>query len=184
MNVPQIRDLILKIIGVYCLVVTFSLLQAVLFMVLEGLMSGSILLGLGMGIFHLGMLAVWIGLTWVFLRRTDAVRRRIWSEDGADSGPVTLPKMSMAFWVAVVGLSAFLQSVDNFGAIGWRGVADILSSEAPASFVDWAVLLVPVLLSAVCVLRAREIGAWISAPLEHGAATPTQDASTEPGEDA
>ncbi|NLV40343.1 MAG: hypothetical protein GXY15_03840 [Candidatus Hydrogenedentes bacterium] len=44
--------------------------------------------------------------------------------------------------------------------------------------------LVPVLLSAVCVLRAREIGAWISAPLERGAATPTQDAPTKPGEDA
>lgn len=184
MNVPQIRDLILKIVGVYCLVVTFSLLQAVLFMVLEGLMSGSILLGLGMGIFHLGMLAVWIGLTWVFLRRTDAVRRRIWSEDGADSGPVTVPKMTMAFWVAVVGLHAFLQSAGRLFSIGWEGIATIHSTERSFSLLDWIVFLVPVLLSAVCVLRAREIGAWISAPLEHGAATPTQDAPTEPGEDA
>lgn len=184
MNVPQIRDLILKIVGVYCLVVSFSLIQVVLFMLLKGLTSGGILMGMGMSILYLGMLAVWIGLAWVLLRRTNAVRRRIWPEDGADSGPVTPPKMTMAFWVAVVGLSAFLQSVDNFGAIGWRGLADILSSEAPASFVDWAVLLVPALLSAVCVLRAREIGAWISAPIERGAVTPTQDTPTEPGEDA
>lgn len=183
MNVHQIRDLILKIIGIYCLVVSFSLIQVVLFMVLEGLTSGGILMAMGMSAFYLGMLAAWIGLSWVLLRRTNAVRRRIWPEDGAASGPVTLPKMTMAFWVAVVGLYAFLQSVDNFGAIGWRGVADIFSSEAPASFVDWAVLLVPVLLSAVCVLRAREIGAWISAPLERGAAMPAQDAPTEPGED-
>ncbi|NLV40344.1 MAG: hypothetical protein GXY15_03845 [Candidatus Hydrogenedentes bacterium] len=115
MNVPQIRDLILKIVGVYCLVVTFSLVQVVLFTVIGSVGGGSILLGLGMGIFHLGMLAVWIGLTWVFLRRTDAVRRRIWPEDGAENGPVTLPKMTMAFWVAVVGLSAFLQSAGRAG---------------------------------------------------------------------
>ena len=182
MNVPQIRDLILKIVGVYCLVVTFSLIQAVLFTVIGSLWSSGILVGMGMGVYCLGMLAVWIGVTWVFLCRTDVVRRRIWPEDGENSGPVTPPKMTMAFWVAVVGLSAFLQSVDNFGAIGWRGVTYILSSEAPASFVDFALLLVPVFLSAVCVLRAREIGAWISAPIERGAAT--QDAPTEPGEDA
>ena len=179
MNVPQVRDLILKIVGVYCLVVTFSLLQAVLFTVLGGLRTGG-MFGM-MEILYAGIFIVWVGLAWVLLRRTDAVRRRIWPEDGADGGPVTLPKMTMAFWVAVVGLSAFLQSVDNFGAIGWRGVAYILSSEAPASFVDFALLLVPVLLCAVCVLRAREIGAWISAPIERGAAT--QDAPTEPGED-
>ena len=181
MNVHQIRDLILKIVGVYCLVVSFSLVQVVLFAVIGSLGAGGMLVAMGMSIFYLGMLAAWIGLAWVLLRRTNAVRRRIWPEDGADGGPVTLPKMTMAFWVAVVGLSAFLQSVDNFGAIGWRGVAYILSSEAPASFVDFALLLVPVLLCAVCVLRAREIGAWISAPIERGAAT--QDAPTEPGED-
>lgn len=184
MNVPQIRDLILKIVGVYCLVVTFSLLQAVLFMLLDGLTSGSLLMGMGMSVLYLGMLAAWIGLAWVLLRRTNAVRRRIWPEDGADNDPVPLPKMTMAFWVAVVGLSAFLQSVDNFGLIGWRNIVTIHSTESPASFVDWAVLLVPVFLSAVCVLRAREIGAWISAPLERGEAAPTQDAPTEPGEDA
>ena len=184
MNVSQIRDLILKILGVYCLVVTFSLAQVVLFTVIGSLRGGGMLLGMGMGVFSLGMLALWIGLTWVLLRRTDAVRRRIWPEDFADSGPVTLPKMTMAFWVAVVGLYAFLQSVDNFGLIGWRNILTIHSTESPASFVDWAVLLVPVFLSAVCVLRAREIGAWISAPLERGAAIPTQDAPTEPGEGA
>ena len=184
MNVPQIRDLILKIVGVYCLVVSFSLVPAVLFAVIGSLGAGGMLAGMGTGVLSLGMLSVWIGLTWVLLRRTDAVRRRIWPEDGAENGPVTLPKMTMAFWVAVVGLYAFLQSVDNFGLIGWRNIVTIRSTESPASFVDWAVLLVPVLLSAVCVLRAREIGAWISAPIERGAVTPTQDTPTEPGEDA
>lgn len=184
MNVHQIRDLILKIVGVYCLVVSFSLVQVVLFAVIGSLGAGGMLVAMGMSIFYLGMLAAWIGLSWVLLRRTDAVRRRIWPEDGADNDPVPLPKMTMAFWVAVVGLYAFLQSVDNFGLIGWRNIVTIHSTESPASFVDWAVLLVPVFLSAVCVLRAREIGAWISAPLERGEAAPTQDAPTEPGEDA
>ena len=181
MNVPQIRDLILKLFGVYCLIVSFSLIQVALYSMVRFLgTNGAFVV---VGVLTLPMIFLWIGLTWVLLRRTNAVRRRIWPEDGADNDPVPLPKMTMAFWVAVVGLSAFLQSVDNFGAIGWRGLADILSSEAPASFVDWAVLLVPALLSAVCVLRAREIGAWISAPLERGEAVPTQDAPTEPGED-
>ena len=182
MNVHQIRDLILKIIGVYCLIVSFSLIQVALYSMVRFLgTNGAFVV---VGVLTLPMIFLWIGLTWVLLRRTNAVRRRIWPEHGADNDPVPPPKMTMAFWVAVVGLSAFLQSVDNFGAIGWRGLADILSSEAPASFVDWAVLLVPVFLSAVCVLRAREIGAWVSTPLERGAAMPTQDAPTEPGEDA
>ncbi len=182
MNVHQIRDLILKIIGVYCLIVSFSLIQVALYSMVRFLgTNGAFVV---VGVLTLPMIFLWIGLTWVLLRRTNAVRRRIWPEHGADNDPVPPPKMTMAFWVAVVGLYAFLQSVDNFAEIGWRNIVAIRSTESPSSLLGWAILLMPPVLSAVCVLRAREIGAWISTPLERGAAMPTQDAPTEPGEDA
>ena len=181
MNVPQIRDLILKLFGVYCLIVSFSLIQVALYSMVRFLgTNGAFVV---VGVLTLPMIFLWIGLTWVLLRRTNAVRRRIWPEDGADNDPVPLPKMTMAFWVAVVGLSAFLQSAGRLFSIGWEGIATIHSTERSFSLLDWIVFLVPVLLSAVCVLLAREIGAWISAPIERGAAAPP-DAPTEPGEDA
>lgn len=177
MNVHQIRNLILKLFGVYGLFISFSWIQLVLGMLSEhwGARGGPGFLA--DNFFFLAVLVVWIVLAWTFLRRTDAIRRRIWPEDAGDATPVTLPKTTMAFWVAVVGLYEFLQSVDTLPVIGWRAVMQICPSELPSTLADWVVQLAPCVLSAVCVLRARDIGAWIAAPIGHGAAA-------EPGENA
>ena len=177
MNVHQVRDLILKIVGVYCLFISFSLIQLVLSMLSEHWDARGGPGFLGDNLFYLALLAVWIVLAWVFLRRTDAIRRRIWPEDAGDATPVTLPRTTMAFWVAVVGLYEFLQSVDVLPLIGWRAVMQISPSELPSTLSGWVVQLAPCVLSAVCVLGARDIGAWIAAPIGHGTAA-------EPGEDA
>lgn len=181
MNVHQVRDLILKTVGVNCLFVSFSLIQMVLYTVIGSLGAGGMRAGMGTGVLSLGMLSVWIGLTWVLLRRTDAVRRRIWPEDGADCGPVTLPKMTMAFWVVVIAFYAFLRYADNFTTIGLRSIEAGRAGQPPISFLGFAGMMAPPALAAACVFRAREIGAWIGAPVARCAAG---DTPPEPGEDA
>ncbi len=172
MNVPQIRDLILKTVGVYCLLISFSYVQ----MFLQALISPA-----GIGVRELSsfdyfifvLSVVWAALSWVFLRRTDTVRRRIWPEDMESTAPVVLPRATVAFWVVVIAFYAFLRYADNFTTIGLRSIEAGRAGQPPFSFLGFAGMMVPPALAAACVFRAGEIGAWIGAPVARCAAEDT-----------
>lgn len=169
MNVSQIRDLILKTVGVYCVFISFSYVQ----MFLQTLLVFMDAHGQGLPPYEyltFVFSVVWAVLAWVFLRRTDAVHRRVWPEDTETTAPVVLPKATVAFWVVVIAFYAFLRYADNFTTIGLRSIEAGRAGQPPFSFLGFAGMMVPPALAAVCVFRAREIGAWIGTPVARCAA--------------
>ncbi|MDD4736333.1 MAG: hypothetical protein PHP44_09525 [Kiritimatiellae bacterium] len=161
MNIRQVRDLALKIFGIYYL--SNALVRAPQFASLffswnrNPEMAGH---GFAIALSVLSPIAFWLIIGLLLTFRTPRVAGILWkSQEEPASSPTARP--SLSFWIVLVGFFFFVSAAGGAVAEAWILA---FNRQMRGSFVYYKFFpeVVTLVLSIVCILKAQAIEAWLS----------------------
>lgn len=164
MNIHQIRDLALKILGIYYLsrALVYAPQLASLFFSWDKRpeMDGH---GVSIALSVLVPLAFWLIIGLLLTFRTGVVTNLLWSSrDEPETS--TIAKPSMRFWIVLIGFFFLVSSTGGVVVQIWVIVdKNIQGAVMYFRFLPEVVTLV---LSVVCIIKARAIESWLKTKIE------------------
>jgi len=179
MNIKQIRDLALKIMGIYYL--SHALIYVAQF---AGVITSwgkvpevsgkefAVVLSL------LLPLLFWFGIGLLLTFRTALVAACLWSQASDEPQASVTARPSLRFWIVLIGFFYFLGALGGTVSQLWVFLA---GREMRGSFTYYRSLpqLITLALSIVCMMKAAAIEAFLMGKIENdGQQTPGSDSST------
>lgn len=158
MNIHQIRDLALKILGIYYL--SHALIYAPQICGIFASWPNNSqfqVSGVAIGLSVLLSLLFWLGVGVFLTFRTATVIRILWSQPELGEGKPFTTRPCLAFWIVLIGAFYFVGSLGEAVAELWR-IADRRFVDFVSNFLP---NLVTLTLSSACVVKARAIEAWL-----------------------
>ena len=120
MKTSDVRDLAIKLFGVYCLVTFVAIIPQVvmIFLASESAMQ-AIRSRLALGGLWCIQFGVYAAFGYLFLFRTQAVVRLIWGPSApSDQSPGLQVPTGLSFWIVLIGVFYLIQSVSQMISAG------------------------------------------------------------------
>ena len=161
MNIRHIRDLTLKILGIFYLshALVYAPQLSSLFMSWDKTpeYAGH---GPAIALSVLLPLAFWIGLGLVLVFRTSIVVALLWPRPPEDNGSTAAGTPALAFWIVLIGFFYFVGALGGAVAETWILA---VNREMRGSFLQFKFLpeFITMILSIVCIVKAKAIAAWL-----------------------
>jgi hypothetical protein len=175
MKTNNVRDLAIKLFGVYCFMCFVLVVPEVLYFSLSEpcpqLMPNSLASEIALGLSAL----LYLGLAYLFVFRTVSVIRLVWREStDSDAAPLNVQAATtLSFWITLIGVFCFV-----------RASARVLSElcvfarQGGMSGTYWEVTFLPQLImlpiSIFCMLRSKTIEGFIQRTAGKHGGTETQ----------
>ena len=165
MNIRQIRDLSLKILGIYYLshaiIIAPQFCSIFLSWGRSPEMAGH---GVAIALSVLLPLVFWIAIGLVLTFRTSLVVALLWSSRSEDEHTTATASPSLRFWIVLVGLFFFVRSLGGTVSQLWVFAA---SQQMRGSFTYYRSLpeLITLILSIVCIAKAKAIETFLMAKI-------------------
>ena len=164
MNIYQIRDLALRILGIYYL--SNALVYVFQVASLFSMDNNPTLAGnkLAITLSVLVPLVFWLLIGLLLTFRTVHVSKFLWPSSDEPEGS-TIAKPSLRYWIVLIGLFFFISSAGGVVAQIWTFA---VSQSMRGSFTYYKYLpeLVTLFLSIVCIIKAKAIEAWLETRIE------------------
>lgn len=165
MSIRQIRDLALKILGLYYL--SSALVQAPpLASIFLSWDKSPEMAGHGVAIALSGLLpfAFWLGIGLLLTFRTAIIDGVLWPVQ-EESGVGTTTRPSLRFWIVLIGFFFFISAAGDAVAQLWILAAE-REMRAPITYTRFLPDLATLLLSVFCILKAQVVETWLESRIE------------------
>jgi len=178
MNIRQIRDLALKILGIYYL--SSALVRAPQFASLffswdkSPEMAGH---KLAIALSVLLPLAFWLLIGLLLTFRTGLVAAVLWPSRNEEPQASTPSKPSLRFWIVLIGFFFFVSAAGGAVAQLWV-LATQREMRDSFTYSRFLPELVTLVFSVFCILKAQVIEAWLKMKIEDSQQPPAGDSST------